>query len=74
MIKSTFFGMTCNFFKNLKYIFIGDGADIIADNILVPSELRVGDWVAFGGMGSYTYAAKTTFNGMRVSNRIFNFP
>lgn len=62
MIDSVLFGMTC------------DGADVIASKIKIPSELRVGDWIAVGGMGAYTYASRSNFNGMKVSSRIFNVP
>lgn len=33
------FGQTC------------DGADIIANNLMMP-EMKVGDWIVFGGMGN----------------------
>ena len=44
--------MTCN------------GIDVVASNIEVPEELKVGDWICVGGMGAYTYSLSTRFNGM----------
>lgn len=41
-----------------------DGMDIIAKNISVPIDAQVGDWLCFGGMGSYTYGCRSKFNGM----------
>jgi len=40
-----------------------DGYDIIANNLPMP-EMKVNDWLIFGGMGSYTYGPKSEFNGM----------
>lgn len=50
MYPSTVFGQTC------------DGIDEISNNMLLPP-LNVGDWVAFPGMGAYTTAASSRFNG-----------
>jgi ornithine decarboxylase len=50
MYPSTLFGQTC------------DGLDQIASDFMLP-ELDVGDWVAFPGMGAYTTAAASRFNG-----------
>lgn len=41
-----------------------DGIDVVASNIEVPEELKVGDWICVGGMGAYTYSLSTCFNGM----------
>lgn len=41
MKGGSLFGMTC------------DGYDIIANNMNLP-EMNIGDWIIFGGMGSYT--------------------
>lgn len=46
------FGMTC------------DGADIICENFEFSKSVDVGDWLCLGGMGAYTYTAKSNFNGM----------
>jgi len=51
------FGMTC------------DGMDIIANNMSIP-DLQVGDWLVMGGMGSYTYGPRSTFNGMKSLTKI----
>lgn len=56
--QSTLFGMTC------------DGMDIIASSLAVPSELKVGDWLCFSGMGAYTYGCRSQFNGMKSTERI----
>ena len=57
--NSTLFGMTC------------DGLDIISKNIMVPEKMKVGDWLCFGGMGSYTHGSKSNFNGMQTTNKTF---
>lgn len=51
------FGMTC------------DGYDIICKNLEIP-EMAVGDWMIIGGMGSYTYGPKSSFNGMQALKKI----
>lgn len=51
------FGMTC------------DGRDIIASNFVAP-EMEVGDWLIFGGMGSYTVGPKSKFNGMEATTKV----
>jgi hypothetical protein len=55
---SSLFGMTC------------DGMDVLAKNINLPVELKVGDWLVFGGMGSYTVGPRSEFNGMKALTRI----
>jgi len=60
--NSTLFGMTC------------DGMDIIANNISVPTDMQVGDWLCISGMGAYTYGCRTNFNGMKSTERIFDWP
>jgi diaminopimelate decarboxylase len=35
-----------------------DGRDVIANNLTMPSDLEVGDWIVMGGMGSYTYGPR----------------
>jgi ornithine decarboxylase len=49
--SSTLFGFTC------------DGLDIIGKDYQLP-ELNIGDHIVFGGMGAYTKASATEFNGM----------
>jgi len=58
METSKLFGMTC------------DGLDIIAKSMSVPKEMKVGDWLCFSGMGSYTYGPRSTFNGMYSTETI----
>lgn len=47
-----------------------DGIDIIAKSLSVPKEMKVGDWLCFSGMGSYTYGPRSTFNGMYSTETI----
>ncbi len=56
---STLFGMTC------------DGMDIITQNLQVPNDLQVNDWLCISGMGAYTYGCKSEFNGMKSTSKIF---
>ncbi|CAK78893.1 unnamed protein product (macronuclear) [Paramecium tetraurelia] len=55
------FGMTC------------DGADVIANNITVPTDMNVGDWLCMQGMGSYTIGPKSTFNGMKSTTKVYQW-
>lgn len=55
---SSLFGMTC------------DGMDVLAKNINLPVDLKVGDWLVFGGMGAYTVGPRSEFNGMKALSRI----
>ncbi|CAD8129015.1 unnamed protein product [Paramecium sonneborni] len=55
------FGMTC------------DGADIIANNIKLPNNIEVGDWLCMGGMGSYTIGPKSKFNGMKCTTKVYKW-
>jgi diaminopimelate decarboxylase len=58
---STLFGMTC------------DGMDIITKSILVPSNLKVSDWLCISGMGAYTYGCRSNFNGMKSTERVIRW-
>ena len=40
-----------------------DSLDRLPDGLMLPSDLREGDYVLFGGMGAYSIAMSTTFNG-----------
>lgn len=60
--NSTLFGMTC------------DGMDILAKNIPVPVEAKVGDWFCFSGMGAYTHGCKSNFNGMLTTENTYRWP
>lgn len=46
-----------------------DSMDCITSSTMLP-ELSVGDWIYFSGMGAYTNAAASEFNGFAKS-RIF---
>lgn len=61
MINSSVFGMTC------------DGADVIARNVGFCGDAKVGDWLCFSGMGSYTFGPKSAFNGMESTTRVFKW-
>jgi len=39
----------------------------------LPNNLNVGDWLCLGGMGSYTFGPKSSFNGMESTTRIFEW-
>merc|ERR1711879_1071293 len=45
-----------------------DGYDIVSATLPVPRDIAVGDWLVFGGMGAYTQASCSEFNGIRRSN------
>ena len=55
---SKLFGMTC------------DGLDVIANSMEIPKEMKVGDWLCFSGMGSYTNGPKSNFNGMTTTDTV----
>jgi diaminopimelate decarboxylase len=59
--KANLFGMTCC------------GHDVIAQNISVPSDLHLQDWICFSGMGAYTYAMVSHFNSMKSTVAIHSF-
>jgi diaminopimelate decarboxylase len=61
MHNSTLFGMTC------------DGMDVITKNIKVPIDMKVSDWLCFSGMGAYTYGSKSTFNGMKATDKVIKW-
>merc|ERR1719362_2670397 len=44
-----------------------DGHDTIAEKLPVPSDVQVGDWLVFAGMGAYTQASAMAFNGIPTS-------
>jgi len=46
---------------------------VIVKNFAMPSTMKVGDWLCFGGMGSYTIGPKSSFNGMESTTRIFEW-
>jgi hypothetical protein len=47
--------------------------DVITQNIGVPSNLKVGDWLCVSGMGAYTYGCRSNFNGMRSTERVIRW-
>lgn len=51
-----------------------DGMDVIAKNIAMPIDIKVGDWLCLGGMGSYTYGCKSMFNGMTATDKVVRWP
>lgn len=50
--SSEVFGPTC------------DGLDSVAKDLMVPNDIRRGDWLVFAGMGAYTQVTSSGFNGM----------
>jgi len=50
--SSEIFGPTC------------DGLDTISKELMVPNDIRRGDWLVFAGMGAYTQVTSSGFNGM----------
>lgn len=51
-----------------------DGYDILSQNLPVPADIEVGDFLAFAGMGAYTQVSASTFNGVPLSNAILYNP
>lgn len=50
--SSEVFGPTC------------DGLDVLTKDLMVPNDIRRGDWLVFAGMGAYTQVTSSGFNGM----------
>ena len=50
-----------------------DGADVIVNNIKLPSNIEIGDWLCMGGMGSYTIGPKSEFNGMKCTAKVYKW-
>ncbi|KAG5335187.1 hypothetical protein C0989_001966 [Termitomyces sp. Mn162] len=48
-----------------------DSMDCVSPETLLPSALRVGDWLGFDDMGAYAICAASRFNGFEVSNVIY---
>ncbi|KAF8071494.1 ornithine decarboxylase [Lyophyllum atratum] len=48
-----------------------DSIDCVSPKTILPSALRVGDWLGFHNMGAYTVCAASQFNGFEVSNVIY---
>jgi ornithine decarboxylase len=40
-----------------------DGLDELTQRLLLPGDVREGDWIEFGCMGAYSLSLRTTFNG-----------
>lgn len=40
-----------------------DSSDVLPYQVLLPTNVREGDWVEFGQVGAYSNAMRTTFNG-----------
>lgn len=47
-----------------------DGYDIVSGSLPVPSTIAVNDWLVFAGVGAYTQASASEFNGVRRSEEI----
>ena len=48
-----------------------DSIDCVSEKTMLPSALRVGDWLGFDNMGAYTVCAASQFNGFEVSKVIY---
>jgi ornithine decarboxylase len=48
-----------------------DSIDCVSPKTVLPSALRVGDWLGFENMGAYTICASSQFNGFELSNVIY---
>jgi len=48
-----------------------DSIDCVSPKTVLPSALRVGDWLGFDNMGAYTMCAASQFNGFELSNVIY---
>jgi len=49
----TIYGPTC------------DGLDVLSYRLALPADTQGGDWIAFDGIGAYSAALRTDFNGFR---------
>ena len=47
-----------------------DSMDCIAKGVKLP-ELEVGDWLLYEGMGAYTSAAASNFNGLHTTQTVY---
>lgn len=59
LLPSSVWGPTC------------DSIDCVCACALLPAALRVGDWLAFAGMGAYTVCAASQFNGFEISSVVY---
>ncbi|KAF8640277.1 hypothetical protein AX16_010172 [Volvariella volvacea WC 439] len=48
-----------------------DSIDCVSREAMLPSSLKVGDWLGFDNMGAYTVCAASQFNGFQVSKVIY---
>jgi len=57
--------------RNLKsWVVFGpscDGGDVVSNSMLIPDDVKVGDWLVFGSMGAYTQVSSSDFNGIKRS-------
>jgi ornithine decarboxylase len=40
-----------------------DATDVVPERIMLPDDLRVGDFIEFGSIGAYSLSGRTRFNG-----------
>jgi diaminopimelate decarboxylase len=50
-----------------------DGTDVITKSIEVPIDVNISDWFCFSGMGAYIYGSKSTFNGMKATDKVIKW-
>ncbi|TFK63153.1 ornithine decarboxylase [Pluteus cervinus] len=48
-----------------------DSIDCVCPKTMLPSALRVGDWLGFDNMGAYTICAASQFNGFELSKVVY---
>jgi len=42
-----------------------DGLDVLSYPVTLPADTQSGDWIVFDGIGAYSAALRTDFNGFR---------
>jgi ornithine decarboxylase len=47
-----------------------DSADVLAEGVRLP-RLRVGDWLRVDGMGAYSRASASRFNGFELTEAVY---
>jgi ornithine decarboxylase len=55
--------------RNIPYIITGpscDSQDVVAEDILLPDDIEVGDFLAFPNTGAYTIVYGSNFNGFSI--------
>lgn len=48
-----------------------DGIDCLAESVLLPRNVKIGDWLVYDSMGAYTGAASCPFNGFELPRTLY---